>query len=945
MRPKQAPVGGRLIKEKTTKPKSILPPLYRNNPALDPSIPLEDTRSGLLSLVERGFVKSTDRFSTAISLCSRPVNLLPAEEQFKRKNQIQDSRFGFDFSAFKLDLSTPRIPAHLQKRSESQGEEEVGNKPHKRSQSAPEFSSHFPEIPANYQPLTSIKSDPEDPPKPPETKPPPTTPHPQTLRSFSEIMDTTAKHTLLFKNSSLLPSPELESFQRLYAAYWKDVTVILNLFGNLLRKFQIFGTIFISGQELIKLSFIFRSGHVINDRLFLSLVIDDSKHKLQSILESVYAAKIQAHIRGFFDRRNYIHFKNQLKAVNIISKYWQRFVASRSARQLADNYVSADISRFKQMYLIFCQNFRHVLFSSKRLHLVYVPTHIGSTATWSKIYPQNFNSQNISLLGSLCDVRDGDQKVGVSLLTSVDLDNQTQTHFSFVLTIGRADSAHRARFVVPRTVSSIAPFLTLSSSLIVDKKSLSKVRDHLRLVIAPNDISTAVIVPSSPGPNTDLWLLASRLGAHVLGPLPSTTSIYSCKSGMRRIFNTAGVEILPGKSDIIDSSDILSNLIDLMFTFPQYSKWALICEDCFAGASAIIDLDKDTDLKNLRSNIGRDGGATELRTSLFACLSSILSSITTIAFPFYSKVSEINNDFELITFPRFLEFFDKSGGCIEAIPENICSYPRVSMLITPSSFILLTTYDMIPSNHFRFIAAISPQSSMIHLALTGASLDIVEVCRQKGIIGFIDIQFISVISQGLPLLYASHIEIGHSEWLSVWKSVDCVVRGCFDTETGVYSVKHAASTGISLSTQRSFVFSLPLFHQNLSLIGDYVNFSKKLRDFSINFTPNLRRVAIPTFNVERRIGSLFLPVGPLSRGFLVPCSITVTSDEGLALMKSISEFVTHDLSTHRGPCFSVVSPNEFSFGDLKTALSLHEKRPKFVFKIELKAPPPSSNYD
>ncbi|KAL0235521.1 hypothetical protein GEMRC1_002103 [Eukaryota sp. GEM-RC1] len=230
-RPKRDPSGGRLIKDKTTKPKYILPSAYRNDPSLKPPLPKEETTASLLSLVERGLVTNDNTLASTISLRPRKVALLdPSVSQ--RREKVSDSSFGLDFSSFKLDLTTPRYPASAPSRSSITPSDTVASV---------SSCGHFPELPTNFK----------LPPKPHSAAS--AKPSRKSPRDYNQIMDDFDSKTLILRNGKPVETPEYEAFHRVYLSIWKDVERLLNVVGQFCVSNGI-ATAFVDTRELVKLT-------------------------------------------------------------------------------------------------------------------------------------------------------------------------------------------------------------------------------------------------------------------------------------------------------------------------------------------------------------------------------------------------------------------------------------------------------------------------------------------------------------------------------------------------------------------------------------------------------------------------------------------------------------------------------------------------------------------
>lgn len=77
----------------------------------------------------------------------------------------------------------------------------------------------------------------------------------------------------------------------------------------------------------------------------------------------------------------------------------------------------------------------------------------------------------------------------------------------------------------------------------------------------------------------DTLAIADFLDVPVYGPDPEVTHLYSTKSGARRIFQAADVDMPPGEFDVYNIQQLVECLAELVTTYPHIHKW-LIKLDC-----------------------------------------------------------------------------------------------------------------------------------------------------------------------------------------------------------------------------------------------------------------------------------------------------------------------------------------------------------------------------
>ena len=77
----------------------------------------------------------------------------------------------------------------------------------------------------------------------------------------------------------------------------------------------------------------------------------------------------------------------------------------------------------------------------------------------------------------------------------------------------------------------------------------------------------------------DTLAIADFLNIPVYGSDPEVTHLYSTKSGARRIFQAAGVDMPPGEYDVYNIQQLTECLAELVTTYPYINRW-LIKLDC-----------------------------------------------------------------------------------------------------------------------------------------------------------------------------------------------------------------------------------------------------------------------------------------------------------------------------------------------------------------------------
>lgn len=79
----------------------------------------------------------------------------------------------------------------------------------------------------------------------------------------------------------------------------------------------------------------------------------------------------------------------------------------------------------------------------------------------------------------------------------------------------------------------------------------------------------------------------------MLGPDPVKSVVYGTKSGARRIFNAANVNVPFGTPDVYEEAEILTNLTKQIVQHPEFQRWILKVDNEFGGRGiAYLDVER-----------------------------------------------------------------------------------------------------------------------------------------------------------------------------------------------------------------------------------------------------------------------------------------------------------------------------------------------------------------
>ena len=140
------------------------------------------------------------------------------------------------------------------------------------------------------------------------------------------------------------------------------------------------------------------------------------------------------------------------------------------------------------------------------------------------------------------------------------------------------------------------------------------------------------------------------------------------------------------------------------------------------------------------------------------------------------------------TWEAFLDTFTRVGGVIEAVPPAAVDSPSVNLLIDPTGEVSVhSTHDHMFTADYHYVGATFPQQTANRRALNGASLAVGKVCAEKGIIGYVSVDFVSFRdSDGQQRLWAIDLNIGVHDTAVSFEMFRFLTNGHFNPNLGTY---------------------------------------------------------------------------------------------------------------------------------------------------------------
>ena len=805
---------GKLNKARTSGALGVPSSEVRHDPQAVPPIGPKDVAAGLYSLVTRGLIPPSVDLTPAMARKPAPLVQAPAKvHDFKTQFAAHNSSayispFGFNVSNTRLDLLSDVGVTLAEKRLREPVETVM----------APKAPPAEPSEPADELEAVSFVGAPVDP----------------SARHFDELMDTFSLHHFIIRHGHTLDTtPEFASFQRKYAADWGAIRQLISILEGLMQTYNV-PLAYIDGQKLAALALDPLAAHdaealldclVNSEQVRATMEVPGSRYHAGSDAETIAATELQAAMRGRLARKlgGLLRIRHEAamgitrQAKVFVTRSWlQRRLAERRAK-LAEKWDQL-VAAFKVEWPRIKEEPRVII-------------HIASLSLTQaqRVSIPDLEVRQNGQLPRLCDVRL--PNVDVCYVSPFALNEDVSQYFSKVLEIGGvANPEKRYKVVIPENLHKFPRTLSLTSQLLYSPRALKRITNFCRG-------RRAYIVPSVVGPEERE--LALTLGFPLLAPAPSAAAALGSKSGNKRIFSAAQVNMPPGLHDLYDEEAMCAGLARLICSHLDVPRWLLKIDDEFGGRGhAHIDLvDQPVYHSLLRAHDSSPHTwedphiQSEIQGQLAADLKKVLA-----------ENAVINCRWLWRSWREFLAAFRRIGGVIEAAPLHIASSPSVNLCVEPDGAVSVrSAHEQIFSSPFTFVGAAFPQTAVPFAALREAALSIGRTAYERGLIGHMGVDFVSFIdSQGQLRLWAVDLNLRLTHTAVTFSFFDFLVGGAFDSATGRY---HTQPEG-GPPQPRAYVMNEMLYHKQLGAIHHSAFF-------------NLCRLKGVSFDLQERTGTVF----------------------------------------------------------------------------------------
>ncbi|XP_076101914.1 IQ domain-containing protein H-like isoform X2 [Mytilus galloprovincialis] len=867
---------GKTVLGSTIEPLAVLPRANRVDTQLaPPAITEDDARRGILSLIERGLIPP----AAQLTLDPSPVKnrLATLHDPVDRTKPPQQAEPVTTLAGVRLDVSTkgssqsdnitrmPVVPPH----PKSAGSTETRT-PSAKSR-ATTTTIPMVKTPATMKTYEMVYTQPM--PGTTPQLPPPTTP---ASGDQKQIM-----HRFAIQNGKIRDtSADFMAFKQHYCLSWGSIVTMMGHLLRLLNKYMI-PIAFINGDRLADLALEFELEKAPSIREILSVVInrDDVENIINkpgrqyrsSSGQDIAATRIQSAWRMFRDRSEYLEYRRKKWAAGVIAISWIMHIKMSKVREQLHQTRDDNLEAFRRRAKKFAMSWDRI--KNSRRVIIHIPSLGLSQDIRDNI--NDFAIRQNTQMARLCDIRD--PNVDVIYVSPVPIHDETEQYYSKLLGLkhavdsgeveDQANMGERYHVIMPEAINSFQGHrFCLSSLLKYSPRALRRIKTLIKG-------REAYIVTGVP--HKDDLAIADFLDVPILAPEPEVAHLYSTKSGCKRIFASANVEMPPSEYDVYSLGQLHESLAQLVTENLTVRRWLFKLDDEFDGRGiAYCDIADHLQcypwaLKESRRYGDKWDRKWAQEAAYIKIHAEIPEVLATHAKPVNTKLYP--------TWDSFLDAFLSQGGVIEACPpSDTTTTISVDMLIEPTGkFNIVCLGDQIHADTpFSCWGVSIPQSSIEPDDLNVACKRVAEACKSRGILGHFCVDFITFIDPKTETqkLWALDLSLHFSDSLSMYQLMQYVSNGALDTTTHEFNVPAPKSDSTKRrrrrlagekeeappNTSRYGVMSTKLLHTNLAVVH-YSVFFQMCRAHGIGYDIKEKQGTVFTLidNTKReRLGML-----------------------------------------------------------------------------------------
>jgi len=273
----------------------------------------------------------------------------------------------------------------------------------------------------------------------------------------------------------------------------------------------------------------------------------------------------------------------------------------------------------------------------------------------------------------------------------------------------------------------------------------------------------------------DTLAIADFLNVPVYGSDPEVTHLYSTKSGARRIFQAAEVDMPPGEFDVYNIQQLIECLAELVTTYPHIHKW-LIKLDCQFDNRGTYVLNVAKNLPCLptvrreREKIGENWKYKSFQqTSYLYVLNQLPKALSTC------KPANPATKAAYPSWDNFQIEYCRQGGVVEACPaSDDVTNITVDFEIEPNGNVrMLTCGDQIHSEPFYCWGWSVPQASVESDLLHKITSRVANAAKVRKVLGFVKLTLLTFLDEeNKQHVWATGLKVSPSDLLYMNKLLE-----------------------------------------------------------------------------------------------------------------------------------------------------------------------------
>uniref|UniRef100_A0A3Q1C011 IQCH-like ATP-grasp domain-containing protein n=1 Tax=Amphiprion ocellaris TaxID=80972 RepID=A0A3Q1C011_AMPOC len=589
-------------------------------------------------------------------------------------------------------------------------------------------------------------------------------------------------------------------FKQSFSLCWTTVVDALGALEKLLRDFAV-PLAKVSGERLVEFSHGRDNGwRKASLEIPLVLVLENweevlgvvsrpgQRYKGEGGMEAA-AIHIQSCWRRYSARTAYLCHCRRKWAAGTIAISWLMHAQMRRVRKALQARRFSQLENHRSRAHHLAANWKHIQ-SSKRT-IIHIPS-LGYSQS-QRLYLRGFDVlQNIQI-SRVCDVRDENVEV-IYVCPQYLGDNILHYYTSLLKCDGATDGAdtrttqasscmRRLIILTPEAVDYFPTHnMCLSTLLKYSPCTLKRIRNLIQG-------KQAFIVGGVA--HVDDLAVADELGVPILGPEPAIAQLYSTKSGGKKIFAGAEVDVPPGQGDIYSLNQLHETLAELLTQNTDVQRW-IFKIDCEHGGRGIAYCDVcHLSCYNWALQECRRCGP-ELWKSEWIQESVLLKYLDEIPewLAHYAQPAKTS------CYPNwacFLKTFLRQGGVVEAYPpSDSVTCLTVDLLLEPAGEVtMLSCGDQLHGScQLEAIGSTVPQTSVHPETLRSICNRVGQACLQRLIVGYVSVDLVTFLDHNTmeQKVWAVDLDITYSDQLAMTQMLLMVTGGTLNCRTGCLEV-------------------------------------------------------------------------------------------------------------------------------------------------------------